>query len=650
VLRLQREHALGNLVRVIDGLIIELSTSTRLVSVSSELEKSLDADADALPEVFARFQRLNAEEPYRLKCSYVRQRLVNTAARGAGRRTAAPPGTFYATSDELLDDLEVMRRSLLENRGELIARGPLDRAIRVATAAGFNLATMDIRDHAGRHQRTVAALIDRLHLLDTPYCELSRAERTALLSSELVGPRPLASSAARLPDEAADVLSVFHHVRMAMDTFGDEVVESYIVSMTEGPDDVLAAAVLAKEAGLVDLTAGVARLSFVPLLETVKELRAAGEMLERLLSDAGYRQLVACRGDVQEVMLGYSDSSKDAGITTALWEIHRAQRELRDCAGRHGVLLRLFHGRGGTVGRGGGPTEEAILAQPYGALRGAIKITEQGEVISDKYGLPALASRNLELAMAAVLEASLLHRESRVPLEVIATWDRVMKVVSDGAYQAYRALVEDPGLPEYFQSSTPVDELTALNIGSRPARRPGATGPRRLDDLRAIPWVFGWTQSRQIVPGWFGVGAGLERARSAGHSEGLRDMFEHWHFFRTFISNVEMVLFKTDLAIARRYVERLVDPSLHYLLDVIVDEHQRTVEQVLALTGESRLLDRYPTLQRTLDVRNAYLDPINYLQVSLLARVRSSAEPDPEMWRALLLTVNGIANGMRNTG
>ena len=649
VLRLQREHALANLVRVVDGLIEQLSTSTRLVPMSSELEKSLDADAEVMPEVFARYRRLNAEEPYRLKCSYIRQRLLNTAAPKT-EASAPRPGTQYADAGELLDDLELMRRSLVENRGELIARGPLDRAVRIVAASGFALATMDIRDHAGRHQRAVGALVDRIHLLDRPYCELSADERTKLLSAELVEPRPLASSGARLPDEAADVLAVFQHVKQAMDSYGDEIVESYVISMAKGPHDVLAAAVLAKEAGLIDLTGGVARLSFVPLLETVHELRSAGELLERLLTDPGYRQLVACRGDVQEVMLGYSDSSKDAGITTALWEIHRAQRELRDCAQRHGVLLRLFHGRGGTVGRGGGPTEEAILAQPYGTLGGAIKITEQGEVISDKYGLPALASRNLELAMAAVLEASLLHRESRVPLDLIEAWDGVMEVVSEGAHRAYRALIDDPGLVEYFHSSTPVDELTALNIGSRPARRPGGQGRRSIEDLRAIPWVFGWTQSRQIVPGWFGVGSGLEKARSAGHSEALHDMFETWHFFRTFISNVEMVLFKTDLEIARRYVERLVDPSLQHLFDTIADEHHRTVDQVLALTGEPRLLDRNPSLQRTLDVRNAYLDPINYLQVSLLARVRGSIEPDPQMWRALLLTVNGIANGMRNTG
>ncbi|MDQ1402761.1 MAG: phosphoenolpyruvate carboxylase, partial [Actinomycetota bacterium] len=647
VLGLQRSLALRRLTATVQDLVGKLSTSTRVTSISKALKSSLTADKVYLPEVFARFGNINAEEPYRLKCSYILQRLLNTQARLS---EGAPPRRHleYATTAELLDELELMRASMLENRGDLVARGSIDRVIRVTAAFGMALATMDIREHAERHHIALAALFDRLDIGVT-YADLSRADRTKWLSDELRSSRPLKSPATHLTGEAGEVLRLFETVREALDVFGDEAIESYVISMSRGPDDVLAPVVLAREAGLVDLTAGVARIGFVPLLETVGELRAAGSILDDLLCDPGYRRLVDLRGGVQEVMLGYSDSNKDAGITTSLWEIHRAQRALRDVAQRHGVLLRLFHGRGGTVGRGGGPTGDAILAQPYGTLDGAIKITEQGEVISDKYGLPTLARRNLEFATAAVIKASLMHRESRVPLTVIEEWDEVMDVVSRAAHRAYRTLIDDPRLVDYFRASTPVEELTDLNIGSRPIRRAGGRS-LDLESLRAIPWVFGWTQSRQIVPGWFGVGAGLEQARAEGWSERLAGMYQEWHFFRTFVSNVEMVLFKTDLDIARRYVDRLADPSLHDIFDRIAAEHRRTVDQVLSLTGRDRLLDHHPLLRRTLETRDAYLDPISYLQVSLLARLRSSDRADPELRRALLLTVNGIANGLRNTG
>ncbi|WP_205859470.1 phosphoenolpyruvate carboxylase [Phycicoccus flavus] len=655
VLGLQHDFGLRALADAVDALLVEMSPSSRVVGVTDALRESLERDAEALPITYQAVKRLNAEEPYRLKLTYVRVRLQRTRDRLA-HGSPHEPGRDYLGLSELVDDLALVRDAMLAEGDRLTADGGILRLLRTATAVGMGLATLDVREHSEKHHEALAGLFDRIGELDTPYADLDRAARTAVLSRELASRRPLlGTNRLDLPEASAASLELMGAVREALDRFGPDVVETYIVSMTHDVDDIFAVVVLAREAGLVDTGSdsvpASARIGFAPLFETVAELEQAGPLLEAMLADPAYRRVVAARGDVQEIMLGYSDSSKDAGIAASQWQIHRAQRGLRDIAREHGVVLRLFHGRGGSVGRGGGPTGEAIMAQPNGSLDGPIKITEQGEVISDKYTLPGLGRWNLETALAAVLEASVLHRRQLLPPDVLDGWNATMDLVAEHGKTAYRALVRDPSLFRFFVTATPVEELGKMNIGSRPARRPGGDGD--LSDLRAIPWVFGWTQSRIILPGWFGVGSGLAAARADGRGDTLAEMYGSWPFFRTFLSNVQMTLTKTDLDIAARYVRDLVPDEASHLFDAIREEHARTVEEVLAVTGQSELLESAPLLKRTLEIRDDYLQPLHALQTSLLARARDAGGDLPEdsdLQRALLLTINGIAAGLRNTG
>jgi phosphoenolpyruvate carboxylase len=645
VIDFQRDHAISDILPIVDRLLEDLSVSERLSGSDADLRAAVDRDLEHLPEFDRRFLRLNAEEPVRLKLSVIHNRLRLTRER-IGSRGPHVPGRDYRCTSELLDDLMQVRASLAAD-DSIAAIGVIDRALRVIAAIGLPLATLDLREHSDKYREAIGQLLGRLPGA-VDFVSLDADARRELLSAELLSRRPLAPTPPPLDSSALATYGAFVSAREAIERYGPRTVETCIVSMTKGADDVLAAVVLAREAGLVDTDAGTAMVGFVPLLETVDELRAAHVILGQLLADPTYRRLLASRGNVQEVMLGYSDSNKDAGITTSQWEIHLAQRRLRDTAAEAGIALTLFHGRGGTVGRGGGPTYDAILAQPWGVLEGRIKLTEQGEVISDKYLLPTLARDNLEQILAAVMDATLLHDRPRNSLEELAVWDTVMDTASAAAQARYRRLVDDPDLPAYFAASTPVEEFGGMHMGSRPARRPDTAAG--IDGLRAIPWVFGWTQSRQIVPGWYGVGTGLAAARAAGHGDALSAMHRQWHFFRNFLSNVEMTLAKTDLDIARRYVDGLVPDHLRRLFEDIEEEHARTVEELMRVTGQPHLLAVNPTLHRTFEVRDTYLLPLHEMQVRLLQRIRATEEPTVELQRALSVTINGIATGLRNTG
>ena len=630
---LQNSHFTRTLLLHLDQLVQGVSISTKLTGVSKELEKSVLDDLEKLPEIESRYRRINAEEPYRLKVTAIRHKLLITQQRHTDNSPHVP-GRDYKDSAELLSDFEIMRKSLMANNGQLIATGLLERITRAITAFGLSHAKMDIREHSDTHHYLLK------QLFNDSSAEIINKELESNKSVDLT----------KLDELANKCLKTFVTSGELIDQFGPEVIESYIISMTKSANDVLAAVLIAKLAGLISLDASksFAKIGFVPLLETVAELRAADQILDDLLNNKSYRKIVMMRGQVQEVMLGYSDSNKDAGITTSQWEIHKAQRKLRDVAHKHGVKLRLFHGRGGSVGRGGGPTYDALIALPWGSIDGQIKMTEQGEVISDKYGLPALAKENLELTLAAALEATILNRKPRQSSQDLNSWDECMDLISEHAFSAYRKLVDQEELPAYFYASTPVEQLGNMFLGSRPSRRPDAASG--LESLRAIPWVFGWTQSRQIVPGWYGVGSGLKAARLAGKSDLLQKLLKDWHFFSTFISNVEMTLAKTDLAIAQRYVTTLVDPSLHKIFDQIKAEYELTVAELLLMTNKTEILGNQPILARTLQVRDTYLAPIQLLQISLLKRVREQKDIDPLLARALLLTINGVAAGLRNTG
>jgi len=641
-LTLQSQRALRFYLEELHRLGSELSLDGRIVRVSEGLGALVESSADRAPE--------RRDEPYRRAIVGIYARLAATAWSLDALEPPQPPvgpAPVYEKAEELGADLDTLYRSLAENGSADLARGRLRSLRRAVDVFGFHLASLDLRQNSDVHARVVAELVAAIGS-GTDYAALDEAARVAFLAAELGNMRPLASPYLSYGEETAAELDL---VRVAADAhrrYGRAAIPNYVISKADSVSDILEVAVLLKEGGLLDPREGRLDVDIVPLFETIGDLQRCGRIMDELLALPTYRRLLASRGDTQEVMLGYSDSNKDGGYLTSTWELYKAELVLIEIFRRHRVGLRLFHGRGGSVGRGGGPSYEAILAQPPGAVQGAIRITEQGEVIAGKYSNAEVGRRNLETLAAATLEASLLDADRPPPP---ADYLAVMEELSDHAFRAYRALVyETEGFDRYFRESTVLDEIASLNIGSRPASRSKKQG---IEDLRAIPWVFSWAQCRLMLPGWYGFGAAIEAWTAARPADGmamLQEMHDNWPFFRTILSNMDMVLAKSDIAIASRYSELVTDANLRERVFAHVKREWRSsIDAVCAITRQKTLLELNPLLARSIRNRFPYIDPLNHVQIELLRRHRAG-DPDPAVVQGIHLSINGIAAGLRNSG
>jgi len=578
-MREQSKKAIFHLLSELHELGAELSTTTSLISVPPELIDLAQQSPDQNPH--------RADEPYRRIIAGYYTRLATTAQQLLGitaPQQLAASAEPYLTSAELLADLNLIRQSLLGHRSGLLARGKLRRLRRAVSLFGFHLAPIDLRQNSEVHERTIAELF-AIAYPGTDYLTLNENSRIKLLLQELANPRKLAVPGVRYSDETKGELDLFDTAKSIQQRYGQQAIQNVIISKTDGVSDILEVAVLLKEAGLLRMLERALDVNIVPLFETIEDLEQAGPVMNRLLGLGVYSQLLASRGAMHEVMLGYSDSNKDGGFLMSGWALYRAEIALTKVFARHGVTLRLFHGRGGSVGRGGGPSYQAILSQPQGAVQGQIRITEQGEVIAHKYSNPESGRKNLEILAAATLEATLLPHEHDAPRPEFLV---AMEKLAQYAFQSYRALVyETPGFEQYFWESTVISEISALNIGSRPASRKKSTA---IDDLRAIPWVFSWSQCRLMLPGWYGFGAAIERWLAEEGEPGLallRQMEREWGFFRTLLSNIDMVLGKSDIVIAERYSHLVSDETLRVAIFSRIKN-----EWLLSIENLKKLLSR----------------------------------------------------------
>ncbi|WP_127531601.1 phosphoenolpyruvate carboxylase [Paenibacillus kobensis] len=644
-LTLHRALALDKYSEVLHDLMELLSFSTNIVEITTELADSLRSDRENIELKCVDIWR-NEQEPYRIKVGYILQKLANTREGAANR---------YNSPQELIDDLKIIDRSLRHHYADYAADTHISKLIRQVELFGFHMSTLDIRQHSQEHENAMAEVLRKMHIVED-YAALSEDEKVELLAKLLNDPRPLTSGHLEYSESTRECLDVYATVYRAQKEFGENCISSYLISMTEAASDMLEVMVFAKEVGLFRKEADgsvICTLQSVPLFETIDDLHAAPGIMKRLLELPIYRDAVAAMNDVHEIMLGYSDSNKDGGVVTANWELRVALNDITASAKQFGVKLKFFHGRGGALGRGGMPLNRSILAQPPHTIGGGIKITEQGEVLSSRYGLHDIAYRSLEQATWALITAARLAKYPEQMPQVESDWDDIGRGISETALHKYQDLIfRDPDFMTFFKESTPLAEVGELNIGSRPSKRKNSD---RFEDLRAIPWVFAWTQSRYLLPAWYAAGFALEQyvQGDSGRMQKLRDMYTGFPFFRTLIDNLQMALAKADLLIAREYAGMIKDATIRdRIFGQIEEEYARSLRLILEITGQSEILDNVPVIQESIRLRNPYVDPLSYLQVQLLSELRSIPDDsgDAELLREVLLTINGIAAGLRNTG
>ncbi|BFH65400.1 phosphoenolpyruvate carboxylase [Paenibacillus azoreducens] len=649
-LRMQRKLAVREYQRILIEYMQYLSFSTSIVEVSGELLESIADDREHV-EITHRSAWHNEKEPYRIKLVYMMEKISNVLDEN---KKGTPES--YGSPLDFIADLKVIDRSLRFHYADYVADTYIQKLIRQVELFGFHTAALDIRQHSQEHENAMKEVLAEVGV--TPdYSVLSEEEKIALLAKLLSEPRPITSSYHQYSASTKECLDVFRTVYKAQQEYGSQCITSYLISMAEGASDIMEVMVFAKEVGLfrqnsdgtVDCT-----LQAVPLFETIEDLHAAPQIMQRLFNLPIYRQSIAARNDLQEIMLGYSDSNKDGGAVTANWELRVALKELTAVADKAGIKLKFFHGRGGALGRGGMPLNRSILAQPASTVGGGIKITEQGEVISSRYSLKGIAYRSLEQATSALITAAINNRIPQEDNAMEAYWDEIVKEMSEVSRTKYQDLIfRDPDFLTFFKESTPLPEVGELNIGSRPSKRKNSD---RFEDLRAIPWVFSWTQSRFLLPAWYAAGTGLQSfyQNKEENLKIMQEMYEKFSFFTSLIDSLQMAIAKADMNIAHEYAHMSKnDEARQRIFKLIKEEFKLTSELILKITGQKEILDNVPVIQESIRLRNPYVDPLSYLQVQLLSELRElreQGEDNAELLREVLLTINGIAAGLRNTG